>query len=196
MKGVRASTGAAFVWALCVAAVIPTLVLLAATLGAALSDDLFGGVGGLSFALLSLSFATVGAIIVARVPGNAVGRVFLAIGLLNSLAQLTYQYAAWGLTQPGGVPALREIAWATTPIGEPVAPLLGLAILLFPDGRLPSPRWRAVPWLALAAIAGLVISGAAGAGRPGCPVHGADQPGWHPGHARGDDGAQLGRPGD
>jgi signal transduction histidine kinase len=181
MKGVRASTGAAFVWALCVAATIPTVVLLAATWGRRLPDDLFGGVGGLSFALLSLSFATVGAIVVARVPGNAVGRVFLAIGLLNSVAQITYQYGAWGLTQPGGVPALREIAWVTTPIGEPVAPLLGLAILLFPDGRLPSPRWRAVPWLVVAAIAGLVISGALEPGAQDAPFAALTNPVGLPG---------------
>ncbi|HTU98648.1 MAG TPA: histidine kinase [Solirubrobacteraceae bacterium] len=169
MKDVRASTGAAFVWALCLVAVIPTVVLLVATWGRQLTDDLFGGVGGLSFALLSLSFATAGAMIVARVPGNAVGRVFLAIGLLNSIAQISYQYGAWGLSQPGGVPGLREIAWATTSVGEPVAPLIGLAILLFPDGRLPSARWRTVPWLAVGAIAGLVISGALAPGPQGAP---------------------------
>jgi signal transduction histidine kinase len=169
MKGVRASTGAAFVWALCIATVVLTVILLAATWGRQLSDDLFGGVGGLSFALLSVSFATVGVIVVARVPGNAVGRVFLVIGLLNSLAQMAYQYGAWGLTQPGGVPGMRAIAWATTPLGEPVAPLLGLAVLLFPDGRLPSHRWRVVPWLAAAAITGLVVSGALQPGAQGAP---------------------------
>jgi hypothetical protein len=142
MEGLRAATGAALVWTLCVAAVIVTVILLAVSGDRHLPDDLFGGVGGLSFAVLSLSFATVGAIIIARVPGNAVGRVFLAIGLLNSVGQLAYQYAAWGLARPGGAPAIREIAWLTTPINEPVAPLLGVGLLLFPDGRLPSPRWR------------------------------------------------------
>ena len=115
MKGFRASSGATLVWALCAGAVILDVILLAATAGRRLPDDLFGGVGGLSFAVLSLSFATVGAIIIARVPGNAVGRVFLAIGLLNSLGQLAYQYAAWGLTRPGGTPGMREIAWTDNP---------------------------------------------------------------------------------
>ena len=169
MKGFRASSGATLVWALCAGAVILDVILLAATAGRRLPDDLFGGVGGLSFAVLSLSFATVGAIIIARVPGNAVGRVFLAIGLLNSLGQLAYQYAAWGLTRPGGTPGMREIAWTTTPVGEPVAPLLGLAVLLFPDGRLPSPRWRAIPWMTGAAILALVISGALEPGPQGAP---------------------------
>ena len=160
MEGLRASVGAAFVWALCAGAVILTVTLLAVSGDRQLPDDLFGGVGGLSFAMLSLAFATVGAIIIARVPGNAVGRVFLAIGLLNSIGQLAYQYAAWGLARPGGAPGIREIAWLTTPMGQTVAPLLGLALLLFPDGRLPSRRWRAVPVIAGLAIAALVISGA------------------------------------
>jgi hypothetical protein len=142
MVGIRASVGAAFVWSVCAVAATFTVILLVVGWQRSLTDDLFGGVGGLSFVMLSLSFATVGAIVTARVPGNAVGRVFLAIGLLNSLGQLGYQYAAWGLTRTGGVPALREIAWVTTPVTEPVAALLGMGVLLFPDGRLPSRRWR------------------------------------------------------
>jgi signal transduction histidine kinase len=95
--------------------------------------------------------------------------VFLAIGLLNSLGQLTYQYGAWGITGPGGAPAMRAIAWATTWIGEPVAPLLGVAVVLFPDGHLPSSRWRAVPWMAGLGILALVISGAFLPGAQGAP---------------------------
>ena len=159
MVGTRASVGAAFVWTVCAVAAMLTIVLLVVSWHRPLTDDLFGGVGGLAFAVLSLSFASVGAIVIARVPGNAVGRVFLAIGLLNSLSQLGYQYAAWGLAQTGGVPALREIAWVTTPLGEPVAALLGMALLLFPDGRLPSPRWR-VAGLVSAPSRALVVSGA------------------------------------
>ncbi len=181
MKGFRASSGAAFVWALCAGAVIVDVALLAATADRRLPDDLFGGVGGLSFAVLSLSFATVGAIIIARVPGNVVGRVFLAIGLLNSVGQLAYQYAAWGVTRAGGAPGMREVAWATTPVGEPVAPLLGLAVLLFPDGRLPSPRWRAAPWMTGAAILALVISGTLEPGAQGAPFTAMSNPVGIPG---------------
>ena len=169
MRGLRASTGAALVWAASVVAATAGVVLLAMSAGRSLPDDLFGGVGGLSFAVLSLSVATAGAIIVARVPGNAVGRVFLAIGLLNSLAQVAYQYGAWGLDHPGGLPGLRVAAWLSTPAGEPVAPLLGLSLILFPDGRVPSPRWRAVPWCAGAAALALAVSGVFTSGTSGSP---------------------------
>ena len=181
MKGSRASTGAALVWTLCAAAVIVTVILLAVSGDRQLPDDLFGGVGGLSFAVLSLSFATVGAIIIARVPGNAVGRVFLAIGLLNCVGQLAYQYAAWGLTRPGGAPAMREIAWLTTLVNEPVAPLLGLGLLLFPDGRLPSRRWRGATLATGLAIAALVVSGAFLPGSQGAPFTALSNPFGIPG---------------
>ena len=160
MVGTRASVGAAFIWTLCAVAAMLTVVLLVVSWHRPLTDDLFGRVGGLAFVVLSLSFASVGAIVIARVPGNAVGRVFLAIGLLNSLSQLGDQYAAWGLTQTGGVPAMREIAWMTGPLGEPVAALLGVALLLFPDGRLPSPRWRVATIVSALSIALLVVSSA------------------------------------
>ena len=59
--------------------------------------------------------------------------------------------------------------------------MLGLAILLFPDGRLPSPRWRAVPWLALLAIAGLAISGAVEPSAQGAPFTALTNPVGIPG---------------
>jgi signal transduction histidine kinase len=160
MVGFRASSGAALVWALAALAAIPTVVLTVVSWDRVLPDDLFGGVGGLAFVLMSLAFATVGAIIAARVPGNAVGRAFLGLGLLTGLGTLAYEYAAYGLSRPAGVPALQAVAWLSTPVAQPIAGLLGLSLLLFPDGHLPSPGWRpaaAVCWLAMVLLA---VSGA------------------------------------
>ena len=56
----------------------------------ALTDDLFSGFGGLSFAMMSVAFASTGAIITARVVDNAVGRLFLLIGLLLAIGLLCY----------------------------------------------------------------------------------------------------------
>ena len=63
----------------------------------------------------------------------------------------------------GPVAVLLQPAWAVT------FTLLGLMILLYPDGRLPSPRWRLMlwPYLALAALylgGALVIAAGAIAG--------------------------------
>ena len=147
----RARLAVAVVWAITVTAAIGSVVLLAMSWHRTLSDDLWIGFGGLSFATLSVAFATTGAIIAVRVSDNAVGRLFLLIGLLLAIGLLLYQYAAYGLTRPGGVPAMTTAAWLDNPISQPSAALIGLSLMLFPDGRLVSPRWRAaaaVCWLA------------------------------------------------
>jgi signal transduction histidine kinase len=148
----RARVGVAVVWAITVAAAIGSIVLLVMSWDRALTDDLFSGFGGLSFAAMSVAFETAGAIIAVRVSDNAVGWLFLLIGLLLGVGLLLYQYAAYGLTRPGGVPGMATAAWLVNPVSEPSAGLIGLSLMLFPDGRLVSARWRraaALSWLAV-----------------------------------------------
>ena len=132
----RARFGVAVVWAIAVMAAIGSVVLLAMSWDRALTDDVFSGFGGLSFAAMSIAFASTGAIITTRVVDNAVGRLFLLIGLLLAIGLLGYQYAAYGLTRPGGVPAMATAAWLYNPVSQPAAALIGLSLMLFPDGRL------------------------------------------------------------
>ena len=89
--------------------------LLAMSWDRALTDDLFSGFGGLSFAAMSVAFASTGVRIMARVVDNAVGRLFLLIGFLLAIGLLFYQYAAYGLTRPGGVPGMATAAWLSQP---------------------------------------------------------------------------------
>ena len=148
----RARFGVALVWAITVAAAIGSVVLLALSWDRTLTDDLFSGFGGLSFAAMSVAFASTGAIITARVVDNAVGWLFLVIGLLLAIGLLAYQYAAYGLNRPGGVPTMAIAAWLSNPVSQPSAALIGLSLMLFPDGRLASARWRiaaALSWLAV-----------------------------------------------
>jgi hypothetical protein len=104
------------------------------------------------------AFTVVGALIVAHRPGNAVGWVFSAIGLLAVTGALAEEYAGYAvLTRsgdlPGGVLAGWYAGWAWYPT---VALVVVFTPLLFPDGRPPSPRWRLVAWLTGAGTAALV----------------------------------------
>ena len=152
----RARYGATAVWAITIIAAIASVGLLAMSWNRALTDDLWTGFGGLSFAALSVAFATTGAVIAVRVSDNYVGRLFLLIGLLLAIGLLLYQYAAYGLTRPGGVPGMATAAWLSNPVSQPSAALIGLSLMLFPDGRLASPRWR---WAAvLCCVAAVLVS--------------------------------------
>ncbi len=144
---------AALVWGLCAATAAASLVFLALGPGRAVSDDVFGGVGGASFLVLSLAFATVGALMVARAPDNRVGWLFCLIGLLTGWVVLCWAYADYGLHRSSG--RLAGATFAASFPGEALAALIGFSLLLFPDGRLPSRRWRPAAWLL--AVAGMLL---------------------------------------
>jgi hypothetical protein len=87
-------------------------------------------------------FTTVGALIVAR-RGNMVGWLFVGLGLLAALHALAMAYAQRDtLIGPGSLPAgslAGVLAGGLWPLNYL---LFGVILLVFPDGRLPSPRWR------------------------------------------------------
>jgi hypothetical protein len=88
-----------------------------------------------------LAFPIVGALIASRHPKNPVGWICLAIGLFWMLIFLGDSIPGTG-PYPVTTDALTQATWIP-PIG-----LLGIyLILLFPDGRLPSRRWRPLAWL-------------------------------------------------
>jgi signal transduction histidine kinase len=155
---------AVLAWALCAAIAVPTAVLLAVGPDRALPSDIFSGIGGVAFLVLALTFASVGAIVAARVPENSIGWIFCLTGLLTALQVLTWQYADVGLHTAHDLPGTDAAAVFNTVIGEQTAGWLGLTLLLFPDGRLPSPHWR--PALAIN-LSGMALLVAAGTFRPG-----------------------------
>ena len=99
--------------------------------------------------VLFLAFPIVGALVASRRPQNPIGWICLASGLLWMLLAVTDSYSIYGVARPGSVPF--PVAVGT--IGNqwlwvPTVGLFGIyMILLFPDGRLPSKRWRPLAWL-------------------------------------------------
>jgi len=111
-----------------------------------------------TFAIL-LTFAVVGAIVASQRPSNPIGWIFSTMGLLVGLGIFARGYAESWSASDFGPRSLGETAawfgswWWAILIFIPTTFLL----LLFPDGRLPSPRWRPVAWLAGLGISGFVV---------------------------------------
>jgi hypothetical protein len=92
---------------------------------------------------LFLVFPLVGALIASRRPNNPIGWLFLTVGLLWTLSGMLDYYSVYGVAQSNSVPFAVLVAGVNTWLWVPSVGLLGTyLILLFPDGRLPSRRWR------------------------------------------------------
>jgi len=108
------------------------------------------------YALAFVSFLIVGLLIAARRPENTIGWMFCVIGLASAWDFFAQQYAIYALvTRPGALPVGVWMAWTRIWAATAVWALMFFALLLFPDGRLPSPRWRPFAWFA-AGVLGLV----------------------------------------
>ena len=125
-----------------------------------------GGLGayGIGVASLTLgaSFAVVGWLVATRTSGNPLGWVYLGVGLSQVSLAFVDNAAYFGLVSaPGSIPYADMLSWVGTWIWAPGFTLLiSFSLLLFPTGRLPSPRWRPVAWLA---VASMLLAGGANA---------------------------------
>ena len=102
-------------------------------------------------------YAGAGRLITSRRPGNAVGWLLGLIGVSVAASTFAEQYAVYGLaTARGSVPGARLVGALAGAAAELAVALLLFLILLFPDGRLPSRRWRPVAWALFVVTFGLV----------------------------------------
>jgi signal transduction histidine kinase len=94
--------------------------------------------------VIPISFGLVGVLVASRQRRNATGWLFLFVAVMGGLQGVAEGYARLALatnpTSPGGIWALWLVSW----LGFLVFPAGALALLLmvFPDGRLPSPKWK------------------------------------------------------
>jgi hypothetical protein len=112
---------------------------------------------------ISIPFAVVGALIITRRPGNGIGWLFCGIGFSFSLHGALDAYALYAAVgrPEAGLPGARAAAWLVL-WSRKVEVVLAFVFLplLYPNGRLPSSRWRPVAWLAALSLLLMMISDA------------------------------------
>src|SRR5215212_7591178 len=161
-------TAAWLAWSVC--AVCVALIVFALSLDF-FTDDSFTGGGSISWVkvphspgpafavltgMLSLVYPAVGAIIASRLPTNPIGWIFCGVGLLYTTQRFTQAYADYALLVNFAFPGGEYMAWFSRLVDVTGLVLAGVFVmLLFPDGSLPSRRWRIVAWTA---VCGAVLS--------------------------------------
>jgi hypothetical protein len=126
--------------------------------------------------IIPLAFSVSGAVIVGYRPANPIGWILCTMGLTLGAAVFLGEYGDYALrTNPGSVPGGVLAVWLASAFWFPTVGLVPLLLLLVPDGSLPSPRWRPVAWVSVAAMAVVVVANAFSPGpiggdpRPGAP---------------------------
>jgi signal transduction histidine kinase len=111
--------------------------------------DLIYDVAAIVFSTLIL---LVGWTIVTRQPKNTIGWLLMLIPILGIFGFVVGDYATQALvTDPGSLPFGRAVAWFDRWLIVAVLAIFIPLFLLFPDGRLPSRRWRPALWLVIVA---------------------------------------------
>jgi uncharacterized membrane protein YhdT len=143
--------GSAALWVLAHSTHVPRSLDADLTTGSLLGQALF------------LVFPLVGALIASRRPENPIGWLCLVDGLLWTTTNMLDYHSLYVMASPGSVPFPVVLAGVNHWLWVPTVGLLGTYVfLLFPDGRLPSKRWRPLAWLSGVVIAsgslGLMLS--------------------------------------
>jgi signal transduction histidine kinase len=115
--------------------------------------------------LVDLATVIAAGLVIARQPKNSIGWMLLFIGLAGQITSDIQLYSLLANTVHhktllGGTVSAWLGSWLFDP---PLALLVTLVLLLFPNGRLPSPRWRLVGWLSAASVIVASVGAAVGA---------------------------------
>jgi signal transduction histidine kinase len=148
------------VCALCTVLITLALVLDFMTEGFPLeiSGFRYESVAAVLTGVLSLAYPAVGALIASRLPANPIGWIFCGTGLIYATQRFTIAYADFAFIEPSDLPWGEVSAWLSTWVFFSTRPAIGVfLLLLFPDGRLPSRRWRILRWVTVAAAVMIAV---------------------------------------
>lgn len=128
-------------WSLCLAFAVVAAAMMAVNWNVTPEAP---GVTEAIYLLSTFASASVGAFLARRRPDNPLGWLFLGVGAVEITAGSAAKgYANYVLfTTPGAGPGGELAAWANAWSMSVSLALITFALLLYPTGRLPSPRWR------------------------------------------------------
>jgi hypothetical protein len=157
------------VWAVWLVALGLVVVGIATTLPT--TTDAESIVTGLSGSVAAVSLATVGAILVTRLPRNRIGWLLWASGVL-----LGFSFAMTG-PLVAGLPGAVWLLWLVNLTWLPPIVFVGVLLpLAYPTGHLPSPRWRSVVVIVVMAMTLTLIQAAFSPFSPGSAPPGMRNP--------------------
>jgi hypothetical protein len=93
----------------------------------------------------------IGAIIASRLPNHPIGWICCAIGFTGAVEHFSGEYAVYALlARPEALVGGKAMLWIQNWFWILIFGLIVFLLLLFPNGRLPSKRWRPLAWLSAA----------------------------------------------
>jgi len=100
---------------------------------------------------IAIGYSVIGAIIASRLPAHPIGWLCCAIGFKGVLEHFSSEYAISALVaHPEALAGGKAMLWLCNWAWIVMFGLIVYLILLFPNGRLPSSRWRWFAWLSVA----------------------------------------------
>jgi hypothetical protein len=100
---------------------------------------------------IAIGYSMIGAIIASRLPDHPIGWICCAIGLMGAVEHFSSEYAIYALlAHPEALVGGEVMLWLCNWVWIVMFGLIVYLILLFPNGRLPSSRWRWFGWLSVA----------------------------------------------
>jgi len=119
--------------------------------------------------VVAVGYSVIGAIIASRLPNHPIGWICCAIGFTAAVEHFSGEYAVYALVaHPDSLAGGNVTLWMSNWVWIVMFGLIVFLLLLFPNGRLPSDRWRPFAWVSAAvSVVGAILAAIAPDSTPG-----------------------------
>jgi hypothetical protein len=148
--GLSTRTAAWLAWSLCALSLVLTaLSFLLLALNLSLNAPIY--FYWVEPTTIAVGYSVIGAIIASRLPRHPIGWVCCAVGFTGAVEHLSGEYAVYALlARPEALMGGKAMLWLQGWFWILMFGLIVILLLLFPNGRLPSNRWRWFAWFSVA----------------------------------------------